>query len=84
MTAASEATARMAPSVRSGFGDPASGAPTRPAANNAVGTLGAGLVHYFGQALKLTAVYERAMTGTVGSVEDPKDNLLTVQMQARF
>jgi hypothetical protein len=69
--------------------DPAHGIPdlgtgTAPAGTNAVGTLGVAASHYFSENLKLTAAYELPMTATVGDVEDPNDNLLTVQFQARF
>jgi phosphate-selective porin len=55
-------------------------------ANNAVGTLGLQAMHYFGENLKVSATYELPMTATAegGSVEDPKDNLFTLQFQARF
>ncbi|WP_224370760.1 porin [Hyalangium versicolor] len=54
--------------------------------NNAVGTLGATAIHYFGENLKVSATYELLSTATAdsGSVEDPKDNLFTLQFQARF
>jgi hypothetical protein len=55
-------------------------------ANNAVGTLGILAMHYFGENLKVSAVYELPVTATAsgGTVEDPKDNLFTLQFQARF
>lgn len=57
----------------------------RPAATNAIGTLGATAIHYFGENMKLSVTYELPMTGTAeGFAKDPRDNLLTVQMQARF
>lgn len=56
----------------------------RPAGTNAVGTLGATAIHYFGENMKLSVSYELPMTATVDGVKDPHDNLLTVQMQARF
>jgi hypothetical protein len=56
----------------------------RPAGTNPVGTLGLAAIHYFGEHLKLTAAYELPMTETVAGVKDPRDNLLTVQLQARF
>lgn len=57
----------------------------RPAATNAVGTLGATAIHYFGENMKLSVTYELPMTATAdGFAKDPRDNLLTVQMQARF
>jgi hypothetical protein len=78
--------------VRYDYFDAANGVPAsaaapgsdRPAGTNAVGTLGATLIHYFGENLKLSATYELPMTETVEDVKDPRDNLLTVQLQARF
>lgn len=69
--------------------DPAHGTPalstgTAPASTNAIGTLGVAASHHFSENLKLTAAYELPMTATVEGVEDPRDNLLTVQFQARF
>jgi phosphate-selective porin len=54
--------------------------------NNAIGTLGFTAIHYFSENLKVSATYELPMTATAegGSVEDPKDNLFTLQFQARF
>lgn len=54
--------------------------------NNAVGTLGLQAMHYFGENLKVSATYELPMTATVsdGEAKDPKDNLFTLQFQARF
>ena len=54
--------------------------------NNPVSTLGFAAIHHFGENLKVTAAYELPMTATVegGTAEDPKDNLFTVQFQARF
>ncbi|MCP3144819.1 OprO/OprP family phosphate-selective porin [Pyxidicoccus xibeiensis] len=80
--------------VRYDYFDPANGTKARaasngirPASTNAVGTLGVALLHYFGENLKLTAAYELPMTATVedvDAVEDPADNLFTLQLQARF
>ncbi len=58
----------------------------RLGANNAVGTLGVAAIHYFGETVKLTAAYELPMTATAedGNVEDPSDNLFTLQLQARY
>ena len=55
-----------------------------PASTNATGTLGLTALHYFGGNLKLSVTYELPLTQTVAGVKDPHDNLLTVQMQARF
>jgi phosphate-selective porin len=54
--------------------------------NNAIGTLGLAGIHYFGEAVKVTAAYELNMTETVenGTAEDPTDNLFTLQLQVRF
>ena len=53
---------------------------------NAIGTLGFTAMHYFGEKLKVSATYELPMTATAagGSAEDPRDNLFTLQFQARF
>jgi hypothetical protein len=66
------------------LGTPALGTGTAPAGTNAIGTLGVAASHHFSENLKLTAAYELPMTQTVEGVEDPRDNLLTVQFQARF
>lgn len=54
--------------------------------NNPVSTLGIAAIHHLGESLKLTASYELPVTATAGggTAEDPKDNLFTVQFQARF
>jgi hypothetical protein len=59
---------------------------TRLGTTNPIGTLGVAAIHHFGENLKATAAYELPMTATAegGSVEDPKDNLFTLQFQARF
>lgn len=64
----------------------ASGAVQRLGSSNQVGTLGLLASHYFGGDVKLTAAYELPMTGTVdgNDAEDPKDNLFTLQLQAKF
>jgi phosphate-selective porin len=53
---------------------------------NAVSTLGLQAMHYFGENLKVSATYELPVTATAsgGTVKDPKDNLFTLQFQARF
>lgn len=55
-------------------------------ANNAVGTLGLQAMHYFGENLRVSATYELPMTAAAagGTVEDPNDNLFTLQFMARF
>ncbi|MBU8899126.1 porin [Corallococcus sp. H22C18031201] len=55
-----------------------------PGANNTVNTVGVLVQHYFGENLKVSAVYEIPMTAKVADAKDPKDNLFTLQMQARF
>lgn len=58
----------------------------RLGSTNAIGTLGVTAMHYFGGNLKVSATYELPMTATAegGTAEDPKDNLFTLQFQARF
>ncbi|XXF80492.1 porin [Myxococcaceae bacterium GXIMD 01537] len=51
---------------------------------NPVGTFGVTAVHYFGEYLKASLTYELPVTDTVDHVEDPHDNSLTFQLQARF
>jgi Phosphate-selective porin O and P len=59
--------------------------PTKPGSRNGVGTLGLLVTHYLDDAIKLSAVYELPMTDKGGSeVKDPKDNLFTLQLQAKF
>jgi hypothetical protein len=79
--------------IRYDYFDPANGIPDgvaapgsdRPAGTNGIGTLGATAIHYFSENLKVSLTYELPMTGTAeGFAKDPRDNLLTVQMQARF
>jgi phosphate-selective porin len=78
--------------LRYDYFDPENGLPdaasatdaTRPASNNATGTLGIAAIHYLGEHLKVTAAYELPMTATAGEAQDPKDNLFTLQLQARF
>lgn len=55
-----------------------------PAGTNAVGTIGATAIHYFGENLKVSLTYEHPMTASVAGVKDPYDNLLTAQFQARY
>jgi phosphate-selective porin len=58
----------------------------KPGANNSVSTLGLQAMHYFGETLKVSATYELPVTATAssGQAADPKDNLFTLQFQARF
>ncbi|MFP2927934.1 porin [Pyxidicoccus sp. 3LG] len=56
----------------------------RPASTNAVGTLAVSVLHYFSENLKATLAYELPMTASPGTSEDPHDNLLTFQLQARY
>jgi hypothetical protein len=78
--------------IRYDYFDPANGTPAAaagpgsslPADTNATGTLGATALHYFGEHLKVSLTYEVPLTETVEGVKDPRDNLLTVQFQARY
>jgi hypothetical protein len=67
-------------------GSEASESGGRLGANNPVSTLGFAAIHHFGEHLKVTAAYELSTTATAegGTAEDPKDNLFTLQIQARF
>ena len=56
----------------------------RPGSNNAIGTLGVALLHHFSENIKATLAYELPMTAAPGASEDPNDNLLTFQLQARY
>jgi phosphate-selective porin len=56
----------------------------RPASHNAVGTLAIALLHHFSENVRATLAYEMPMTSSPGASEDPKDNLLTFQLQARY
>lgn len=81
--------------VRYDYFDPVNGVgpaadptnPTQPSINNPVGTLGLAAIHHFGEVVKATLAYEIHMTATpeapVG-VEDPRDDVLTFQLQARY
>lgn len=78
--------------LRYEFFDPATGTPNldsgtapdlRAASTNQVGTLGATVIHYFGENLKASATYELPTTRTVDA-EEPNDNVLTLQLQAKF
>jgi hypothetical protein len=76
--------------IRYDYFDPESGRPNlatpegKPGPNNAVGTLDVALLHYFSENLKATLAYELPMTAAPGTAEDPHDNLLTLQLQARY
>ena len=78
--------------VRYDFFDPATGRPNvdtgtapdlRAASTNQVGTLGATVIHSFADNLKASATYELPVTRTVDA-EEPNDNVLTLQLQAKF
>ncbi len=58
----------------------------RLSSTNPVGTFGIAGIHHFSENLKITAAYELPMTATAegGTIEDPRDNLFTLQLQARF
>ncbi|WP_164019404.1 porin [Pyxidicoccus trucidator] len=76
--------------VRYDYFDPENGQPNletadgKPGSNNAVGTLAVALLHHFSENLKATLAYELPMTAAPGAAEDPHDNLLTFQLQARY
>ena len=50
------------------------------------GHAGPAAMHYFGENLKVSAAYEHPMTDTVSTAtpRTRKDNLFTLQLQARF
>lgn len=74
------------------FFDPATGTvngvqtdPTKPLSNNQIHTLGLLASHHFDEVLKLTVSYEIPLLATGGpDAVAPKQNLLTVQLQAKF
>lgn len=79
--------------VRYDFFDPATGTPNRPDAAdptkpsglNQVHTIGFVATHYFDDVFKLSLTYEIPLVATSGQGDvAPKQNLLTVQMQAKF
>jgi phosphate-selective porin len=76
--------------VRYDYFDGESGRPNdvtsdnKPASTNAVGTLAVALLHHFSENIKATLAYELPMTASPGTSEDPNDNLLTFQLQARY
>jgi hypothetical protein len=76
--------------VRYDYFDPENGRPNlateegRPAGSNAVGTLAIAVLHHFSENIKATLAYELPMTAAPGAAEDPNDNLLTFQLQARY
>lgn len=78
--------------VRYDYFDGAAGTPdavdateaTKPLGTNGIGTLGVGVVHYWDEVLKVSAIYEIPLTGTAGTAVDPADNVFTVQLQAKF
>lgn len=79
--------------VRYDFFDPATGTPNRPDAAdptktsslNQVHTVGFLATHYFDDVFKLSLVYELPLVASSGQGDaPPKQNLFTVQMQAKF
>ncbi len=74
------------------FFDPATGlrnaadskSPTKPSSRNQVHTFGLLASHYFDEALKMTVVYELPIVATSGTDISPKQNVFTVQLQAKF
>jgi hypothetical protein len=70
---------------QAGVGDAVSSSnPAAPASRNGVGTLGLLAAYYFDESIKITAVFEVPLTGTVDTALDPNDNLFTLQFQAKF
>jgi hypothetical protein len=56
-----------------------------PLATNRIDTIGFGAVYYFDEAFKVSAMYEIPKTALPSSGgNEPKDNLFTLQVQARF
>jgi hypothetical protein len=51
---------------------------------NAVSTLGVAVMHYWDDVVRLTAAYDLVKTGLASGGIDPEDNVLTVQLQAKF
>lgn len=78
--------------IRYDFFDPFTGTPnavdkdpSKPSSKNQVHTVGIMATHYFDEALKLSVVYELPLVATGGTTDSPpKQNLLTVQLQAKF
>ncbi len=76
--------------VRYDYFDGESGRPNdvtadnKPLGTNAIGTLAVAVLHHFSENLKATLAYELPMTASPGTSEDPHDNLLTFQLQARY
>ncbi len=75
------------------FFDPATGTPnavdpkdnTKPSSKNQIHTFGLVASHYFDEVLKLSVSYEIPLLYTSGTDDSaPKQNLLTVQLQAKF
>ncbi len=74
------------------FFDPATGTlnvadaknPMNPGSRNQVHTLGLLASHYFDEVLKLSVVYEIPIVATSGTDVAPKQNVFTVQLQAKF
>jgi hypothetical protein len=56
----------------------------KPASSNAVATLGVAALYYVDETYKVTVAYEKVTTGTPESVDDPDDDVFTVQLQAKF
>lgn len=59
--------------------------PAKPSSKNAIHTIGLMATHYFDEALKISVVYELPLVFTGGTTDSPpKQNLFTVQLQAKF
>jgi hypothetical protein len=70
---------------RAGTPDGASSAdPSAPASDNSVATLGLAWLHQWNASLRLTLAYEWVLTATPGEAEDPRDNVFTAQLQAKY
>lgn len=83
---------RHAIAVRYDYFDPLAGTEneassadaTRPASTNAIGTVGVAYIHHWSKHLKGTVAYELPMTQGPTGVIDPIDNVLTLQLQAKY
>lgn len=79
--------------IRYDYFDPATGVltavdskdPTKPASTNPVQTVGFVVSHYFDEVLKASVVYEIPIVATTGTTDvAPRQNLFTLQLQAKF
>lgn len=59
--------------------------PSKPSSKNAIHTVGIMATHYFDEALKFSVIYELPLLFTGGTTDvAPKQNVLTLQLQAKF